>query len=294
MNASHTEVRFPSSVCALLDERSLDLRRRIVRMMVDAGRGHLAPALSLVEILRVLYDDILRCDPTNPRWPGRDRFILSKGHGCMALYVLLAEKGFFPERELGLFCQPKGILGGHPECPRIPGVEASTGSLGHGPSIGLGFALNARHENTDARVFVVIGDGEANEGSVWEAALGCAKHGLDNYTLIIDCNKHQSYGPTREVLNLEPLASKWQSFGWGVAEVDGHNVEDLRQTFLNLPVETGKPSAVICHTIKGAGIDCVEHNLSWHHKSRLTDDESNALVEGIGRADASDLFESRS
>jgi transketolase len=255
-------------------------------MLLAAGRGHLAPALSLVEILRVLYDDVLRLDPANPRWPGRDRFILSKGHGCMALYVMLAERGFFPASELKTFCRAGSMLGGHPEYPRVPGVEASTGSLGHGPAVGLGMALNARHDRTGARIFVVIGDGESNEGSIWEAALSGAKHGLENLTLIVDYNKFQSYGPTREVMNLEPLADKWRSFGWGVAEVDGHSVPELKAVFARLPVEAGKPSVVICHTIKGAGIDCVEHNLQWHHKSGMREDEAQALLDGIGRSNA--------
>ncbi len=278
--------RNKTSVCGLLDKRSLDLRRRIVRMMVDAGRGHLASALSLVEILRVLYDDILHYDPLNPNCPGRDRLILSKGHGCMALYMMLAEKGFFPESELSLFCQFEGILGGHPEYPRVPGVEASTGSLGHGPSIGLGLALNAKHDKNGARVFVIIGDGEANEGSVWEAVLSCAKHRTDNYTMIVDYNKQQSYGTTREVLDLEPISAKWKAFGWAVTEVDGHDVRQLKRVFSDLPLEAGKPSVVICHTIKGAGIDCVEHDLTWHHKSRLKEEELRALWDGIGKNNA--------
>lgn len=283
---SHTTESPPATACDSLDERAIDLRQRMVAMLLDAGRGHLAPALSVIEILRVLYDDILRYDPAQPRWAERDRFILSKGHACMAQYVLLAEKGFFPKEELKTFCGAGSMLGGHPEYPHVPGVEASTGSLGHGPSIGLGMALGAKRDGTGARVFVVIGDGESDEGSVWEAALSAAKHGLENLVLIVDYNKFQSYGPTREVMNLDPLADKWRAFGWGVAEVDGHDVAALRSTFSTLPVAAGKPSVVICHTIKGAGIDIVEHNLQWHHKSGLTEDEAQALLQGIGRKNA--------
>lgn len=286
MNLSPTNHEPRASACGALDQRSVELRQRVVKMLLDAGRGHLAPALSVLEILRVLYDDVMRYNPRDPRWNGRDRFILSKGHGCMAQYVMLADKGFFPDSELKTFCNAGSILGGHPEYPRVPGVETSTGSLGHGPSIGLGMALNARHEGSGARVFVVIGDGESNEGSVWEAALSGAKHGLENLTLIVDYNKFQSYGPTSEVMNLEPLAAKWRVFGWGVAEVDGHDVEALRKTFAGLPLEKGKPNMVICHTIKGAGIDIVEHNLQWHHKSGLREDEAQALLQGIGRRNA--------
>jgi transketolase len=264
----------------------VELRRRMVTMLLEAGRGHLAPALSVIEILRVLYDDVLRYDASKPRWSGRDRCILSKGHACMAQYVMLADKGFFPMESLKTFCKAGSMLGGHPEYPHVPGVEASTGSLGHGPSIGVGMALNARHEATGARVFVVIGDGESSEGSVWEAALSAAKHRLDNLVLIVDYNKFQSYGPTEEVSGLEPLADKWRAFGWGVAEVAGHDVTALRSAFQRLPVTPGKPSVVICHTIKGAGIDLVEHNLHWHHKSGLREDEAQALLQGIGRIHA--------
>ena len=170
---------FPTKSEIRLDHRSKDLRKTIVKVLETAGRGHMGAALSLVEILRVLYDDILRYDAKNPEWNERDRFILSKGHGCLALYVLLAEKGFFQEDELWKFCKSDGLLGGHPE-HKVPGIEASTGSLGHGLSIGIGFALNARFEKRDSRTFVVIGDGESNEGSIWEAAMCASKHQISN------------------------------------------------------------------------------------------------------------------
>ena len=228
----------------------------------------------------MLYDDVLRFNPTDPKWVDRDRFLLSKGHGCLPLYVILAEKGFFPEEELWKFCQSDGILGGHPE-RKVPGVEASTGSLGHGLSIGVGFALNARIDRAGYGVYVVIGDGESNEGSVWEAALSASKHGLTNLNVLIDYNKHQSYASTSEVLNLEPLADKWRSFGFGVCEVDGHDVEALQSSLLGLPVERDKPSAIICHTIKGKGIDFAENNMLWHHKSGITNAEIENLMNAL-------------
>jgi len=268
------------AVSNLLDGRSVELRRRVIEMLRAGGRGHLAPALSLIEILRVLYDDILRYDPCNPGFAGRDRFILSKGHGCMALYVMLAEKGFFPEAELWKFCHTDGILGGHPEIT-VPGIEASTGSLGHGLSIGIGFAVNARYEGSDCHIYVLVGDGEINEGAVWEAALCASKHGLHNLTLIIDYNKLQSYGPTAEVLELEPLVDKFQSFGFGVGEVDGHNISEMKKTFSALPICPDKPSAIICHTVKGKGIGFVENDLAWHHKSRVTDEQVENLLIGL-------------
>src|SRR3989338_1772456 len=192
-----------------LDRRSKDLRRMIVKALQAGKRGHIGASLSLVEMMRVLYDDILRYDSKKPHWEKRDRCILSKGHGCLALYVLLAEKGFFPESELLKFCKADGILGGHPE-HKVPGVEVSTGSLGHGLSMGVGMAINGRYEKADHRIFVIIGDGESNEGSIWEAALCAAKHRLSNLTVLVDYNKYQSYASTFEVLDMEPLADKWR------------------------------------------------------------------------------------
>jgi len=254
------------------------LRCQIVRMLEKGGRGHVGSAFSLVEMLRVLYDEVLKYDPKNPRSPQRDRFILSKGHGCLALYVLLAEKGFFPESELWKFCKVDGILGGHPEYGKVPGVEASTGSLGHGLSFGVGFALNARYEKTGYLTFVVCSDGESNEGSLWEAALCASKHKLSNLTVLVDYNKQQSYSTTYEVLDLEPYADKWRAFGFAVEEVDGHSVEQLRAALKRTPFNPQKPSAIICHTIKGKGISFVENNLNWHHKNKVTEDEVKSLL----------------
>ena len=270
----------PRGVATILDKRSIDLRRTIVRVMNYADRGHLASALSLVEILRVLFDSVLRYDPKNPKWSDRDRFILSKGHGCLALYVILAEKGFFPEEELWKFCRFDGILGGHPE-PKVPGVEISTGSLGHGFPVAVGMAINAKYEKANHRVFVVLGDGECNEGSVWEAALSARKHKVDNLTVMIDYNKRQSYGSTYEVLDLEPFADKWRCFGFGVKEVDGHDIKSLEDALAQIPVESGKPTAIICHTVKGKGIAFAENNLKWHHKSGLKEGDMQALLKAL-------------
>ncbi len=263
-----------------LNARSKALRKTIIQMMEKAGRGHLASALSLVEMMSVLYDDILQYDPKHPQWSMRDRCILSKGHGCLALYAILADKGFFPESELWRFCKKDGLLGGHPE-RKIPGVETSTGSLGHGLSVGIGFALNEKYEKAGYRTFVILGDGECNEGSVWEAALCAGKHKLSSLTVMIDYNKHQSYGPTREVQDLEPFSDKWKSFGFGVAEADGHDVRELRSVLSALPLDPDKPNAVICHTVKGKGISYMENNLSWHHKSKVSDDEIQALLASV-------------
>lgn len=269
-----------ANACASLDERSLALRRTIVRALACAGRGHIGPSLSLVEILRVLFDSVLRYDPACPRWPGRDRFILSKGHGCLALYALLAEKGFFPEAELWKFCRFEGILGGHPD-PKVPGVEVSTGSLGHGLPVAVGMALEARLSGRPNRVFVVLGDGECDEGSNWEAAMSAAKHKLSSLTVLVDYNKLQSYDTTAAVLDLEPFADKWRSFGFAVAEVDGHDVAALEAVLARLPLGPDKPTAIICHTVKGKGIACAERNLAWHHKSGLTEADAAALLAAL-------------
>lgn len=252
-----------------LDERSLHLRRLMVRMLRGGGRGHIGSTLSLIEILRVLYDDVLRFDAKNPRWKERDRCVLSKGHGCIALFAILADKGFFPEDEMDKFCRTDGILGGHPEYGKVPGVEASTGALGHGLSIAIGMALAARMQKRDSRIFALMGDGEINEGSVWEAAMCAGKHKLDNLTAIVDYNKIQSAGFTSEIQDLEPLADKWRSFNFGVAEVDGHDVEALRCLLRQGAAEKGKPTAIIAHTIKGKGLPFAENRPQWHHQSSI-------------------------
>ena len=207
--------------------------------------------------------------------------ILSKGHGCIALYVMLADKGFFPLDTLDTFCRRDSILGGHPEASKVPGVEASTGALGHGLSYGVGMALAARIRRRDNRVIVVMGDGEINEGSVWEAALCAGKHGLQNLTAVIDYNKLQSAGPTREIQDLEPLADKWRAFNFAVTEVDGHDVAALRAVFSRLPLAANRPGAIICHTVKGKGVAFAENDASWHHKSKIGPDVIEKLTAAL-------------
>jgi transketolase len=267
----------PGTSTAPLDARSAQLRREILGVVRQSRRGHVASAFSIVEILRVLYDQILRVDPAHPDRHDRDRFILSKGHGCLALYVQLAERGFIPRAALASFCEDGAQLGGHPQAGKVPGVEASTGSLGHGLPVGVGFALHGRLSGRDFRTFVLLGDGECGEGSVWEAALCAAKHRLERLTVLVDYNKMQCYGPTSEVLELEPLAAKWRSFGFAVREVDGHSLPALRRALRAVPFAPGQPSAIICHTVKGRGIARCEGNPAWHHKSRMSDEELDSL-----------------
>jgi transketolase len=270
--ASRAELAAAIPLQPELDERSKYLRRLVVRGLEGGGRGHVGSSMSLIEIIRVLYDDVLRYRPKEPKWRDRDRMILSKGHGCLALYVLLADKGFIELETLDTFCRRDSILGGHPEAGKIPGVEASTGALGHGLSVGVGMALAARMQRRDSRVFVVMGDGEINEGSVWEAALCAGKHRLSNLTAIVDYNKIQSAGTTRDIQDLEPLADKWRAFGFAPIEVDGHDVTALRNLFRRLPLAGDKPTAIICHTVKGKGIPFAENDPNWHHKAKISAD----------------------
>lgn len=262
----------------VLDERSIKYRREILKILDHSRRGHIGSAFSIIEIVRVLYDLVLRFDAKKPLWDERDRFILSKGHGCLGLYVILADKGFFPRDELYTFCKSNSMLGGHPEYGKVPGIEASTGSLGHGLSIGIGIAMSGRLDRKDYRTFVLLGDGECNEGSVWEAAMSAGKHRLHRLIAMVDYNKMQCYSTTSSVQDLEPLADKWRSFGFAVYEVNGHEVDALGTLLRKMPIEGDRPSVVICHTIKGKGIPSLEGNASWHHKSSISDEVMKKLL----------------
>ena len=262
-----------------MDQRSKQLRKLIVRGLEGGGRGHIGSSMSLVEIMRVLFDSYLHFNPSDATWPDRDRLILSKGHGCLALYAILADKGFFDLEELDGFCKFDSRLGGHPELGKLPGVEASTGALGHGLPMAVGMALAAKIRKQSHRIVVIMGDGEINEGAVWEAAMSASKHQLSNLIAMIDYNKLQSYGLTKEVLDLEPLADKWKAFGFEVVEVDGHDMKALENLMAVLPLSNHKPTAVISHTIKGKGIPFAEGKAEWHHKSGLKPHDISALYE---------------
>lgn len=247
-------------------------------MIHRAQTAHIGSSLSMADLLAVLYEGVLRVDPHHPLWPDRDRFILSKGHGCAAMYAALAQKGFFSKEWLNTYCLNGSHLSGHITYG-IPGVEVSTGSLGHGLSIACGMALASKHDGRRNRVFVLLSDGECDEGSTWEAALFIPHHQLDNLVAIVDYNKIQSFGTVKEVLNLEPLASKWQSFGWATREIDGHNLEQIEETLLNVPFELGRPSCIIAHTIKGKGVSFMEGQLTWHYKPPDDEQLRQALAE---------------
>tara|TARA_B100000767_G_C19730719_1_gene521550 strand:- start:919 stop:1749 length:831 start_codon:yes stop_codon:yes gene_type:complete len=256
-----------------LDKRSLYLRSLVVDCLFGGGRGHMGSAMSLIEILRVLYDKFLKYNSKKPRDKSRDRLILSKGHGCLALYALLADKKFFNKKHLKSSSKFNSILGGHPEFGKVPGVEASTGALGHGPAIGVGMAIAAKLNKQKYKTFAIVGDGEINEGSFWESSMIASKHKLNNFHVIIDYNKIQSYGKTKEVLDLEPLQKKLETFGYNVSEVNGHNVKQLTRYFQKIKNNKNKPTALICHTIKGKGFPFAENNPYWHHKNFFTDQE---------------------
>ena len=257
-----------------IDRRSKYLRGLVVRSLIGGGRGHMGSAMSLIEILRVLYDDIICFKHNDTKYAKRDRLILSKGHGCLALYALLVDKKFIKDTELDNTSKFESILGGHPELLKVPGVEASTGALGHGFAIGVGMAIAAKLKKQKHKIYVIIGDGEINEGSIWEAALSASKHKLNNLKVILDYNKIQSYGFVNEVLNLEPIKKKWQSFGFEVSEVNGHDIKNLKNNFKSfLKSKKNKPSITICHTIKGKGFHFAENNPNWHHKNSFSLEE---------------------
>jgi transketolase len=255
------------------------IRRHTIEMTHASKASHVGSSLSMVELLTVLYRRILRIDIKNPDWPERDRFILSKGHGCAAYYAVLAEVGFFPTDWLRTFYQNGSRLAGHATHTHIPGVEVSTGSLGHGLSIATGMAYAAKVDGKSHRAFCMLSDGECDEGSVWEPAMFASHYQLDNLVAIVDYNKIQSLGMVKEVIDLEPFAAKWQAFGWVVREIDGHNIEDIELNLKSIPYEQRKPTCVIAHTVKGKGISFMENKLLWHYRSPQGEEFEAALKE---------------
>ena len=265
---------------ARLAEYARRLRLTTLHMINRAKSSHVGSCFSIAELIAVLYGGgVLRVTPETADDPGRDRFILSKGHACAILYAALADRGFFPESWLGRFYQDGAELAGHATHKGVPGVEVSTGSLGHGLPIAVGMALAARRSGRDYRTFVLMSDGECNEGTTWESALLAAQHGLDNLTVIVDFNKIQSLGRVSEVLGLDPLADKWRSFGWAVREVDGHDVGALRDATRSLPIEPGRPTCLVAHTVKGRGVSFMEDAVLWHYRTPAGAEFDAALAE---------------
>lgn len=258
-------------------ELANNLRVHAIEMAHFSRESHVASALSICDIVAVLYNNVLKKFPTDAKCRERDRFILSKGHASSAVYAALAETGFFDVEELNTQCQDGSRLSGHISHKNVPGVELSTGSLGHGCCVAAGMALNAKLKKEDYRTFVLVGDGECDEGSVWEMALFANHYKLDNLIVIVDHNKMQAMGYCKEIADHIDLANKWKSFGWDVAEVDGHNHDELTSA-LNKK-GTGKPICIIAHTIKGKGVTFMENNLLWHYRDPQGEDYTNALQE---------------
>jgi transketolase len=264
---------------AELERIARQIRFKLVQMSHAAGTPHLGSALSCVDILVAAYWRVLRLDPQRPSDPLRDRFILSKGHAATALYATLAHRGFFPLSLLDTFAQHRSPLAEQPSPNCAPGVELATGSLGHGLPVGVGMALAGKIQRHDYRVFVVMSDGECNEGSVWEAAMFAPNHSLDRLAVIIDYNKWQATGRSNEIMALASLARKWEAFGWSSCEVDGHDLSALSQAMSRVPDGTGKPVAVIAHTIKGKGVSFMEDDNNWHYRVPKADEVEAARRE---------------
>ncbi|MGC4092885.1 MAG: FkbM family methyltransferase [Polyangiaceae bacterium] len=255
------------------------IRRSSLRMVHHARASHIGSCFSSADVLAVLYAGVLRVDPACPSAPERDRFILSKGHAAAVLYATLAERGFFPKEWLERYTDDGSPLAGHAVHKGVPGVEVSTGSLGHGLPIGVGMALAAQRSKAGYRTFVLLSDGECDEGSVWEAALFAAHHRLDNLVAIVDVNQIQSFGRVSEVLALEPFADKWRAFGWAVEELDGHDHGALTRVLGNLPRAAGKPTLLLARTVKGKGVSFMEDKLEWHYRSPNEQELAQALSE---------------
>ncbi len=258
-----------------LRKKSAEYRKTILRIIKQARAGHTGGDLSAIDILNVLYNQVLNVSAKNFADPGRDRFVQSKGHCVEALYTVLADRGFFPQEDLDSLCKYQSAYIGHPT-RNVPGIEHNTGSLGHGLAVAVGMALAAKLDGRSYRVYTLMGDGELGEGSVWEAAMAAAHYHLDNLTAIVDRNRLQITGPTELVNPLEPLAEKFRSFGFVVHEVDGNDIAKLLAIFERLPFETGKPSLILAHTIKGKGISFIENSKAWHH--RVPNDEEYDLA----------------
>ncbi len=261
-------------------EIAKDIRKKIYQIAHFAGGGHMGAAFSMADIISVLYfDDILKYDASNPMWEERDKFILSKGHASYALYAVLARAGYFPEEELWHVGQVGSKFGGHPKMYDIPGVEASTGALGHGLSFAIGVAYANKVDKKDSHVYVVLGDGECQEGSVWEGALSAPTLELDNLTVVVDHNKLQAMDDLENIVHMKPFSDKWKAFGWNVVEIDGHNYKEIKEALLIR--QAGVPTVVIAHTVKGKGVSFMENVPIWHYRMP-NEQELPVLMEELG------------
>ena len=261
-----------------LEEQAVQLRRGIVEMIHAAKAGHPGGSLSAVDMITALYFHVMRIDPQNPRWEDRDRFVLSKGHACPALYAALARRGFFDPKHLTTLRQYHSILQGHPDMNKTPGIDISSGSLGNGLAIGVGMAMSGRLHHQDYMTYVMLGDGEVQEGMVWEAAMAAHHHDLGNLVAIVDCNGVQINGWVNEIMTVEPLADKWRAFGWNVVEVNGHNMKDLL-TVLHTAKTMRHPTVILMRTVKGRGVSFMEDDCKWHGNSPSDEELVQAILE---------------
>ena len=261
-----------------LEEQAVQLRRDIVEMIHAAKAGHPGGSLSAVDMITALYFHVMRIDPQNPRWEDRDRCVLSKGHACPALYAALARRGFFDPKHLTTLRQYHSILQGHPDMNKTPGIDISSGSLGNGLAIGVGMAMSGRLHHQDYMTYVMLGDGEVQEGMVWEAAMAAHHHDLGNLVAIVDCNGVQINGWVNEIMTVEPLADKWRAFGWNVVEVNGHNMKDLL-TVLHTAKTMRHPTVILMRTVKGRGVSFMEDDCKWHGNSPSDEELVQAILE---------------
>ncbi|MCR4295021.1 MAG: transketolase [Elusimicrobia bacterium] len=272
----------PTATTSPTDLKSLTkhLRHDIIRMIEAAGNGHPGGSLSIIDILVVLYWKFLKHDPKLPAWEGRDRFILSKGHACPALYAVMAHRGYFPTADLLNLRKLGSPLQGHPDRLRLPGIEFSTGSLGQGLSVGVGMAIAAKTDKKDWKTVVVLGDGEMQEGQCWEAFMSAPKFKLDNLIAIVDFNNGQIDGPVNEVMNIEPLADKLKAFNWEVQAVDGHDLDAIEKALAKAwAAKDGRPQVIVANTVKGKGVSFMEHNIAWHGNAPKKEDADKACME---------------
>jgi len=261
-----------------LEEKAKQIRRLIIQMLAKAGSGHPGGSLSSADLITALYFMILRHNPKEPNWPDRDRFHMSKGHCCPLWYAVLAESGYFPSKELWSLRQLGSILQGHPD-RRTPGVTVASGSLGQGLSVALGMSLAARIDKKDYRVYCLLGDGETQEGNIWEAAMAASHYKCDNLCAMLDYNGFQIDGRTKDIMNLEPLVSKWQAFGWHAIEIDGHNIKEILSAFDEAKTIKGKPAIIIARTIKGKGVSFMENVVDFHGRAPTPEEAQKALKE---------------
>ena len=264
-----------------LEKKALTIRQHIVNMIHKAGSGHPGGSLSAVEILTALYFHIMNIRPEEPDWKDRDRFILSKGHSCPVLYAALAEKGYFPVKKLNTLRKIDSILQGHPDMKKTPGVDISSGSLGQGLSVGVGMALSAKLDKKKYHTYVLLGDGELQEGQVWESAMSAAHYKLDNLTAIIDYNGLQVDGKVSEIMEISPVREKWQNFNWDTIEIDGHNFNQILNALAKAKESRSKPFAIIARTIKGKGVSFMENEVDWHGRS-INDKELEIALKELG------------